>query len=573
MCAASHKSGKPCNCLFIRRLLVLAGLLMTLISWFSYSPAVHGGELSLELTTITVQENASSFDIQVFRNGTVNETASVTVKTESGTATVADDFINISSALSWASGDISPRTITVSIIDDKLIEDDETFTIELINVQGDTLATNKKLTVTIADYENGRIGFSSTKYTTSEDQLSIALTLVRNHGSDGLVSARYTLTENTASKESDYVDSSDTIEFADGDTEQTLFLSLKNDDIAEILETFTVTLSDFAGGVIAGEIITSEVTILDTDLDFTPALVQIDSSSDHVRRPLSIDLSQLSIEDDDISFLELLNNSPVLSSTDLELTQAKTGIASILAGNTRASLRPIAVTRLQDNSSPAIVLHQNGAGYFVTEQNVKVEFHPAIADLTVLTSVLDELGMSEVVINDHGNLEVQKDQGSPPLEVDSDGQVYISNTYYDRFHFRPSIQSTEYLNGNKGISSRDDQDVAEVFTLLINYELDSSTWQQPLFATPIDSAELITSLRDELGVKNIETINYSEIAFDQSGSPYHFLADVTISRIENFDDKATGLFPLGDIDGNGLIDYQMNFSNGDSQTFFLLRGR
>ena len=71
--------------------------------------------------------------------------------TAAGTATAGTDFVAAAGRLNWAAGDAAAKTVTVSILDDSLVEGDETFTVTLLNPVGTLIGSPGGATVTIVD--------------------------------------------------------------------------------------------------------------------------------------------------------------------------------------------------------------------------------------------------------------------------------------------------------------------------------------------------------------------------------------------------------------------------------------
>jgi uncharacterized delta-60 repeat protein len=76
---------------------------------------------------------------------------SVAYSTVGGTATAGSDFTAISGVLQWFDGDMSPKTITVPITDDTVVEVIETFSVILNNTTGTVRLAASELTVSLAD--------------------------------------------------------------------------------------------------------------------------------------------------------------------------------------------------------------------------------------------------------------------------------------------------------------------------------------------------------------------------------------------------------------------------------------
>jgi hypothetical protein len=82
-------------------------------------------------STVEVAETASIVTLTVRRVGGTNGELRVNYATTDGTATDGSDYVGTTGTLTWADGDSSDKTLTVTIIDDSLSEGNETFTVIL----------------------------------------------------------------------------------------------------------------------------------------------------------------------------------------------------------------------------------------------------------------------------------------------------------------------------------------------------------------------------------------------------------------------------------------------------------
>jgi hypothetical protein len=104
---------------------------------------------------------------------------------------------------------------------------------------------------------------------------TVTFTVNRTGGSDGAVSVNFATADGTATAGQDYTANSGTLNFADGDTSETITVSIINDTIDEPDETFTVTLSNATGGASLGTTSVSTVTIVDDDPTPVPGVLSI----------------------------------------------------------------------------------------------------------------------------------------------------------------------------------------------------------------------------------------------------------------------------------------------------------
>ncbi len=123
----------------------------------------------------------------------------------------------------------------------------------------------------VAPVQPGTLQFSSATYTVAEAGGTVTLTVTRTGGSDGAVTADYTLGGGTATGGAacggsvDYVNTGGTVSFADGETSKTFDVTICNDAAFEGNETFNATLSNATGGATIGTPNPATVTITDDD--------------------------------------------------------------------------------------------------------------------------------------------------------------------------------------------------------------------------------------------------------------------------------------------------------------------
>ncbi len=113
---------------------------------------VNPGTVQLAASAASVNENAGTITITVTRTGGSDNAVSVTYATADGTAMAPGDYLSAAGTLNWADQDTAPKSFQVTIVNDAIPENDETFTVTLSNAQGGaTLAAPATETVTIVD--------------------------------------------------------------------------------------------------------------------------------------------------------------------------------------------------------------------------------------------------------------------------------------------------------------------------------------------------------------------------------------------------------------------------------------
>ncbi len=187
----------------------------------------------------------------------------VNYSTANGTATSGSDYTAATGTVTFAAGETS-KTVNVAITGDTAVEANETFTVNLANASGATIAratatgtiTNDDVSVTpptisIVDVTVAE-GNSGTTQATFVVTLSKAAT--------GPVTVAYSTANGTATSGSDYTAATGTLTFAAGETSKTVSVAVKGDTTVEANETFTVNLANASGATIAKAAATGTIT-------------------------------------------------------------------------------------------------------------------------------------------------------------------------------------------------------------------------------------------------------------------------------------------------------------------------
>jgi len=256
------------------------------------------GPPSLVVTDVSGAEASGTISFSVLLTNASGTTVSVDYATADGSAIAGSDYTATSGTLTFTPGQTS-KTVPVTIANDALAEDDETFTLNLSNAtggiaiadaQGVGTIVNDDLDPTVsvgnASVVEGDIGTTT---------LSLPVTLSGPSGRE--VDVDYATSDGTATAGSDYSATSGTLVFAAGETSKQIDVTVTGDLWVESNETLSVTLSspfnaDLGTSVATGTItnddanpklVVSDVAKLEgnsgtTPLTFTVAMVPVSVS-------------------------------------------------------------------------------------------------------------------------------------------------------------------------------------------------------------------------------------------------------------------------------------------------------
>lgn len=199
-----------------------------------------------------------------------SETVTVDYHTMAGTAGSAD-FTTASGMMTFAPGETS-KTISIAITPDMLVEGNEQFSVVLGNPHSATIADGTGVGSIVDDDTAApvlpRLAIGDASITEGDSgSAQLGFTVTLSQAATGPVTVNYSTANGTATAGSDYTALSGTLTFAAGETTRTVNVPIAGDTTVEGNETFTVSLADASGAVIAdgsatGAIVNNDVAPL-----------------------------------------------------------------------------------------------------------------------------------------------------------------------------------------------------------------------------------------------------------------------------------------------------------------------
>ena len=117
------------------------------------SAAAQQGAAGFQLSTVTLEENGGPVSVKIGRFAGSSGPLTVSYQLKDDSAKAGTDIQQISGELNWADGDIADKSITLTPIDDSLLENDEQLTLQL---SGTVVTDRASLLVKIRDNEQNR---------------------------------------------------------------------------------------------------------------------------------------------------------------------------------------------------------------------------------------------------------------------------------------------------------------------------------------------------------------------------------------------------------------------------------
>ena len=295
----------------------------------------NDGPPSVVVTDVSGLEASGSLTFDVLLTSATVGTVTADYTTTNGTALAGSDFTAKSGTLTFAPGDTS-KLVPVTIIDDSLAEDDETFTLNLSNATGGIAIVDPQgagtivnddpdptVSVANASVMEGDIGTTT---------LSLPVTLSGTSGRE--VDVDYATSDGTATAGSDYTATSGTLIFAAGETSKQIDVSVTGDLPVEGNETFTVTLSSPFNADLGASVATGTIT----NDDANPKLVVGDAvklEGNSGTTPLTFTVAMVPVSVSDVTVDYATSDGTATAGSDYT---GASGTLTIPAGQTSGTI-------------------------------------------------------------------------------------------------------------------------------------------------------------------------------------------------------------------------------------------
>ncbi|MCT7983489.1 hypothetical protein NG796_09290 [Laspinema sp. A4] len=213
-----------------------------------------------------VEDGTPIQPVQVQRIGFTGIPTGVTIGLRDATATAPLDYDPTPISVEFAPGE-TLQTVELPPVDDDILEPDETLNLALLNPTGEATLTEPNTAVfTIVD-NDVLLQFSTGNFVVNEDGTAIApVTLTREGRLESAFSAAVTLTDATATAPLDYNNTPILVNFAPGETVQTVAVPIVNDTESELNETLQLTLTNPSTGSRIGPQNAATLAVLDNDI-------------------------------------------------------------------------------------------------------------------------------------------------------------------------------------------------------------------------------------------------------------------------------------------------------------------
>ncbi|HWY76164.1 MAG TPA: Calx-beta domain-containing protein, partial [Verrucomicrobiae bacterium] len=198
--------------------------------------------LSFLSPTNSVSKAGTNAVITVIRTGSTVGTVSVNFATSDGTAVSGLRYIATNGVLNFVDGQVT-NSFSVTVINDNAVDGDQTVNLSLSNPGGGAQLLAPSISVlTIIDTTVG-LSFSSANYSVNENGVTATITVLRTGVTNSTVSVNFATSDGTATAGNQYVATSGTLTFTNGQVSQNFPITIIDKNITGGSETVLLTLA------------------------------------------------------------------------------------------------------------------------------------------------------------------------------------------------------------------------------------------------------------------------------------------------------------------------------------------
>ncbi|QDU15104.1 Calx-beta domain protein [Gimesia maris] len=277
---------------------------------------VTGYEISPGLTSLVYREDAYYAYVVVTLDKAVSGGLSVDWSTEDIDALAGIDYTPDAGTLTFAGNAGETQTITIDLLNDNYVEPQNTFAVKFSNLIVNTSGFEKNVSLSkdvavVEIFNEDHTDLLGTNIpnivvtpTSGHEGISntVKFNVLLDADMEGVPGATfyYTTVDGTATvADNDYIPTSGYLTFQGNENEYyEIWVTINDDSIAELTETFYLTLTQTSGVSLPIDLSTASATIYDHDT--TPASVSIDDitvSEDDEVATVTVSLSEASIVD------------------------------------------------------------------------------------------------------------------------------------------------------------------------------------------------------------------------------------------------------------------------------------
>nr|MBC8184547.1 T9SS type A sorting domain-containing protein [candidate division KSB1 bacterium] len=340
----------------------------------------NDGNPNISITDVTEAENVGMMNFTVTLSNASYLAVSVNYQTNGGSAEAPEDYTTTNGILTIPPGNTS-STIVVPIIDDAIVENNETFFVDLSNPTNANIVDNQGIG-TIVD-NDGTPQITISDKTASENIGTMNFTVTMSAASAMPVSVDFQTTDGSAVSPADYAAMNGTLTIPVGNTTGTINVAIFNDAFDENNENFTINLSN----PVNADIVDNQAVGTINDDDDSPSISISDEIENENIGNMSFTVTLSAVSGIDVSVYYQTANGTAVAPGDYT---AVNSMLTIPAGSTTGTIN---VSIINDGVS------EPNETFLVNLVN-PADATTTITDSQGIGTIIDNDGMPNITISD-----------------------------------------------------------------------------------------------------------------------------------------------------------------------------
>ncbi len=225
----------------------------------------NDGTLQFLTSVYRVAENGGEALISVVRTRDTNRAGRVEFQIFDGTAIRNQDYKATNGVLDFLPGDVF-KTISVHLLDDSIVEPDETVLLVLTNATGGVPIGGQRTATLFINNDDTAYDFSTNTFYVNENGGPAKVIVYRSGLLDSSSTVEFSALTNSATAPADFVViTNQVITFGVGETNRTVNVAINNDTLFEGNETVSLTLQNPGTNTLLGTNIVASLVIVDDE--------------------------------------------------------------------------------------------------------------------------------------------------------------------------------------------------------------------------------------------------------------------------------------------------------------------
>lgn len=222
------------------------------------------GTIQFSSATYAVSEDEGPALVSVVRTGGTNVTTTVDYRFVGGSASNGVDYLGTNGTITFLPG-VTVQTISIPLLNDTVVETNETINLVLTNAAGGVPLGGQKATVLSIVNDDTEFAFASATFRGNENAISGGEVIISRYGVLTNTDTVLFIATNGSAGAADFIPTVYEVEFTPGESNQTFFVPILDDELFEGDETVSLTLVNPGPDTELGALSAATLLIIDDE--------------------------------------------------------------------------------------------------------------------------------------------------------------------------------------------------------------------------------------------------------------------------------------------------------------------